>query len=97
MPLIDRPQIDPLTLHAVADVTVAFTSMLQLPVGLGPNEMPPVPEKVSGKASALFFRLNCVAKLTLGSPLMVKLSTTHDEGVRVRVELSLPFPELSSV
>lgn len=96
-PLIDRPQIDPLTLHAVGDAAVAFRLMLQLPAGLGPNEMPPIPEKLIGNAGALFFRLNCVAKVTSGSPWMVKLSTTHDEGVTVRVELSLPFPELSSV
>lgn len=97
LPLIDCPQMLPLTLHVVAEVAVAFTLMLQLPDGFGANEMPPFPEKVSGKASALFFRLNSVANVTLGSPLIVKLSTTQEEGVTVRVELSLPFPELSSV
>jgi hypothetical protein len=41
----------PLTLHELIDVAVAFTSMLQLPDGLGPYEMPPVPENEIGNAS----------------------------------------------
>jgi hypothetical protein len=89
--------MDPLTLHDVADVAVAFTLMLQVPDGFGPNDMPPVPEKVSGNARALLCRLNCVANVTLGAPLMVTLSSAQAEGVTVRVELSLPLPELSSV
>lgn len=36
LPLTVRPQIDPLTLQEVADETVAFTLMLQLPEGFGP-------------------------------------------------------------
>jgi hypothetical protein len=84
-------------LHEVTDVAVAFTSMLQLRAGLGPYEIPPIPENVIGKANALLCRLNCVANVTLGFPLNVTLSTAHAAGITVNVELSLPFPELSSV
>jgi hypothetical protein len=87
----------PLTLHEVGEVAVAFTSMPQLRDGLGPYEMPPIPENVSGNASALFCRLNCVANVTLGFPLNVTLLTAQSSGITVSVELSLPFPELSSV
>ena len=87
----------PLTLHEVTEVAVAFTLMLQLPVGLGPYEMPPIPENVIGNASAWFCRLNCVANVTLGFPLNVTLSTAQAAGITVSVELSLPLPELSSV
>jgi len=52
LPLTDRPQIEPLTEQEVAEETVAFTWMLQLPDGCGPNENPPTPENVSGNASA---------------------------------------------
>jgi hypothetical protein len=41
--------------------------------------------------------LNWVANVTLGFPLKVTLSTAQAAGVTVSVELSLPFPELSSV
>jgi hypothetical protein len=41
--------------------------------------------------------LNWVANVTLGFPLKVTLLTAHAAGVTVSVELSLPFPELSSV
>jgi hypothetical protein len=51
LPLTDLPQILPLTLHEFIDVAVAFTLMLQLPVGLGPYEIPPIPENVIGNAS----------------------------------------------
>jgi hypothetical protein len=97
LPLTDLPQIDPLTVHEVAELAVAFTLMLQLPDGFGPNEIPPTPENVSGKASALFRTWKAVANVTLGSPLNVTPLTAHADGVTVSVELSLPFPELSSV
>jgi hypothetical protein len=41
--------------------------------------------------------LNWVANVTLGFPLNVTSSTAHAAGVTVTAELSLPFPELSSV
>jgi hypothetical protein len=41
--------------------------------------------------------LNWVANVTLGFPLKVTLSTAQAAGVTISVELSLPFPELSSV
>lgn len=71
--------------------------MLQLPDGLGPNEIPPNPENGSGYVSASFCRGNDIANVTFGFRLSARLSTTQAEGVSVRVELSLPFPELSSV
>ena len=94
---MDRPQIVPLMLQLVRELAVAVTLMLQLPAGLGPYEIPPTPENVIGNASALFCRLNCVANVTLGSPFNVTLSTAQAVGVTVSVELSVPFPELSSV
>jgi hypothetical protein len=71
--------------------------MPQLPDGLGPYEIPPIPENVIGNASPYFCRLNWVANVTLGFPLNVRLSTSQAAGVTVSVELSLPFPELSTV
>jgi hypothetical protein len=87
----------PLMLQLARELAVPFTLMLQLPDGLGPYEIPPVPENMIGNASALFCRLNVVENVTLGFPLNVTSSTAQAAGVTVSVALSLPLPELSSV
>jgi hypothetical protein len=84
-------------LQLVGELTVIVTLILQLPDGFGPNVMPPFSENRIGNASALFCKIKLVDTVTLGLPLMVISDTAQFAGVTVSVELSLPFPELSSV
>ena len=84
-------------MQLVAEFTVTLTLMLQLPDGFGPKLIPPFSENKIGKANMLFCKMKLVDTVTLGFPFTVISDTTQFAGVIVSVELSLPFPELSSV
>lgn len=87
----------PVAVQVVGELTLTDTSRLQLPEGFGPKVMPPFSENKTGKANSLFWIVKPVLTVTFGLPLNVMFDTAQLAGVTVSVELSLPFPELSSV
>jgi hypothetical protein len=76
---------------------VYCTFRVQLPLGLGPNEIPPLSFSVTGKTGVSLVNVICVDAVTLGLPLIVSFDTEQLVGVIVSVLLSDPSPEVLSV